>query len=168
MIRESPAGKFRTNIQKQTKMLIETLKTLFDRDLAKLHTEIAAYRDEKNLWKTREGITNPAGNLCLHLVGNLNAYVGAVFGETGYVRDREAEFARRDVPRETLLALVGQTREMLPPALDRVTPDQLESTYPLQVFPQKTTVEYMLVHLAAHLAYHLGQVNYHRRILDCP
>lgn len=168
MIRESPAGKFRTNIQKQTKMLIETLKTLFDRDLAKLHTEIAAYRDEKNLWKTREGITNPAGNLCLHLVGNLNAYVGAVFGETGYVRDREAEFARRDVPRETLLALVGQTREMLPPALDRVTPDQLESTYPLQVFPQKTTVEYMLVHLAAHLAYHLGQVNYHRRLLDCP
>ncbi len=149
-------------------MLIETLKTLFDRDLAKLHTEIAAYRDEKNLWKTREGITNPAGNLCLHLVGNLNAYVGAVFGETGYVRDREAEFARRDVPRETLLAMVDQTREMLPPALDRITPAQLGATYPIRIFPQKTTVEYMMVHLAAHLAYHLGQVNYHRRLLDSP
>ena len=149
-------------------MLCETLKTVFDRNLAQLRLEIESYQNETNLWKTGGGISNPAGNLCLHLVGNLNAFIGAVYGETGYVRDRETKFARREVPRETLLAMVDQTREMLPPALDRVTPAQLESTYPLQVFPQKTTVEYMLVHLAAHLAYHLGQVNYHRRLLDCP
>ena len=147
-------------------MLIETLKTLFDRNLAQLRLEIESYQNESNLWKTGAGISNPAGNLCLHLVGNLNAFVGAVFGETGYVRDRDAEFARKDVPRETLLAMIDQTREMLPAALDRISPSQLEATYPIKVFAQETSKEYMLVHLAAHLAYHLGQVNYHRRLLD--
>lgn len=147
-------------------MLIETLKTLFDRNLAQLRLEIESYQNESNLWKAGAGISNPAGNLCLHLVGNLNAFVGAVFGETGYVRDRDAEFARKDVPRETLLAMIDQTREMLPAALDRISPSQLEATYPIKVFAQETSTEYMLVHLAAHLAYHLGQVNYHRRLLD--
>ena len=147
-------------------MLIDTLKTLFDRDLAQLRREIEAYRDEANLWKKHGAIANPAGNLCLHLVGNLNAFVGAVFGETGYVRDREAEFSGTDVPRATLLALIDQTREVLPAALERVTPAQLAAVYPIKVFSRETSSEYMLVHLATHLAYHLGQVNYHRRLLD--
>jgi len=147
-------------------MLIETLKTLFDRNLAQLRLEIESYQNESNLWKTGAGISNTAGNLCLHLVGNLNAFVGAVFGETGYVRDRDAEFSLKDVPRETLLAMVDQTREMLPKALDRITPSQLEAAFPIKVFAQETSTEYMLVHLTAHLAYHLGQVNYHRRLLD--
>lgn len=147
-------------------MLIETLKTVMDRNLAQLSLEIEAYRDESNLWKAQAAIANPAGNLCLHLVGNLNAFVGAVFGDTGYVRDREGEFSRRDIPRETLLSMIEQARQMLPNALDRVSPSQLEATYPIRVFQQETSTEYMLVHLAAHLAYHLGQVNYHRRLLD--
>ena len=147
-------------------MLIETLKTLFDRNLAQLRLEIESYQNESNLWKTAAGIANPAGNLCLHLVGNLNAFVGAVFGETGYVRDREAEFSLRDVPRAELLRMIDQTRDMLPAALDRVTPAQLAAVYPIKVFSKETSSEYMLVHLVAHLAYHLGQVNYHRRLLD--
>lgn len=149
-------------------MILETLKTLFDRDLAKLRAEMEAYHDETTLWKTGAGIANSAGNLCLHLVGNLNAYVGAALGNTGYIRDREAEFARKDVPRETLLEMIDQTRAMIGPALDRVTAAQLEAPFPIQVFPHKTSTQYMLVHLATHLAYHLGQVNYHRRLLDNP
>jgi hypothetical protein len=147
-------------------MLLETLKTLLDRNLAQLRLEVESYQNESNLWKIQAGIANPAGNLCLHLVGNLNAFIGAVFGDTGYVRDREAEFSRRKVSRATLLAMIDQTRGMLPQALDRISPAQLEATYPLKVFHQETSTEYMLVHLTAHLAYHLGQVNYHRRLLD--
>lgn len=149
-------------------MLLETLKTLFDRDLAKLQSEIEAYQDESNLWKTEAGISNSAGNLCLHLVGNLNAFVGAALGNTGYVRNREAEFADKGVRRSSLLAQIRQTREMLPAALNRVTPAQLAETFPVKVFQAETSTEYMLVHLATHLAYHLGQVNYHRRLLDTP
>ena len=147
-------------------MILETLKTLFDRDLAKLQAELEAYSDEALLWKTDAGIANSAGNLSLHLVGNLNAFIGAVLGNTGYVRDREAEFSRRGVPRVTLLEMIDQTRAMIPTTLDRLTANRLEATFPVKVFQQETSTGYMLVHLATHLAYHLGQVNYHRRLLD--
>ncbi len=147
-------------------MILETLKTLFDRDLAKLQVELEAYSDEALLWKTDAGIANSAGNLSLHLVGNLNAFIGAVLGNTGYVRDREAEFSRRGVPRVTLLEMIDQTRAMIPTTLDRLTANRLEATFPVKVFQQETSTGYMLVHLATHLAYHLGQVNYHRRLLD--
>ena len=50
--------------------------TSFNRDLKRLHKEIEAYTDEAVLWQKAEGISNPAGNLCLHLVGNLNEYIG--------------------------------------------------------------------------------------------
>lgn len=149
-------------------MILETLKTLFDRDLAQLRREIEAYQDESNLWKTRHGISNSAGNLCLHLVGNLNAYVGSVLGKTGYIRDRDSEFSRKDVPRENLLEMIDQTRAMIPTTLDSLTAAQLEAPFPVKVFQQETSTGYMLVHLATHLAYHLGQVNYHRRLLDSP
>lgn len=147
-------------------MILETLKTLFDRDLAKLQVELEAYSDEALLWKTDAGIANSAGNLSLHLVGNLNAFIGAVLGNTGYVRDREAEFSRRGVPRVTLLEMIDQTRAMIPTTLDTLTANRLEATFPVKVFQQETSTGYMLVHLATHLAYHLGQVNYHRRLLD--
>ena len=147
-------------------MILETLKTLFDRDLAKLQAELEAYSDEALLWKTDAGIANSAGNLSLHLVGNLNAFIGAVLGNTGYVRDREAEFSRRGVPRVTLLEMIDQTRAMIPTTLDTLTANRLEATFPVKVFQQETSTGYMLVHLATHLAYHLGQVNYHRRLLD--
>ncbi len=149
-------------------MILEALTTLFERDLDKLRAEIEAYQDEANLWRTEAGIANSAGNLCLHLVGNLNAFIGAVLGGTGYIRDREAEFARKGVPRESLLGMIDQTRALIAPALSRVSATQLEATYPIKVFQQETSTGYMLMHLATHLAYHLGQVNYHRRLLDTP
>ena len=63
-------------------MLIETLELLFTRDLNKLRTEIELYKNEANIWKTERSIANSAGNLCLHLVGNLNTYIGKEIGKT--------------------------------------------------------------------------------------
>ena len=147
-------------------MLIETLRTLFTRDLQKLRKEIEQYKKEENLWKIADGIANSAGNLCLHLVGNLNNYIGKEIGKTGYVRNRELEFSQKDVSRNELLKKIDDTIQVVNKSLDNLDEKALAREYPILVFEEKTSTEYLLVHLATHLAYHLGQVNYHRRLID--
>ncbi|GAA4317632.1 DinB family protein [Flaviaesturariibacter amylovorans] len=146
--------------------MIDTLKTLFARDLGRLRSEIAAYTQEANLWKVEGVVTNSAGNLCLHLLGNLNTYIGRELGGTGYVRDRALEFAAREVPRADLLNRIDATRQVVTNTLDGLDEAALEREYPELVFDKKTSAGFLLVHLATHLAYHLGQVNYHRRLID--
>lgn len=147
-------------------MLTEILQSLFARDLNKLTMEIELYSDEKNLWVTDKNIPNSAGNLCLHLIGNLNAYLGAELGNTGYIRNRPLEFTQKDVGREELLENLEATRVMVKQVLSNLSPAQLSADYPLMVFKEKMTTEWFLVHLATHLNYHLGQINYHRRLMD--
>jgi hypothetical protein len=147
-------------------MLNETLKSLFNRDLAKLKVEIESYRHESNIWIIENGIANSAGNLCLHLIGNTNWFIGAELGKTGYVRHRDLEFSLKDVPRAELVKKIEDTIVMVDSVLERITAEQFESLYPIEVFGHPMTTEYFLVHLATHLTYHLGQVNYHRRLLD--
>jgi len=50
-------------------MIIESLKSLYNRDLNKLKFEIESYKNEESIWKIDKNIWNSAGNLCLHLVG---------------------------------------------------------------------------------------------------
>lgn len=147
-------------------MLNQVLKTIFNRDLTKLRTEIAAYKHEANLWKVEKDIANPAGNLCLHLVGNLNTYIGAILGNSGYIRNRDLEFSLRDIPKDELIRKIDETIKVVDRVLDTLTPQQLQQEYPQLVLAEKTSTEFFLVHLATHLTYHLGQVNYHRRLLD--
>ncbi|PUV25848.1 MULTISPECIES: DUF1572 family protein [Sphingobacterium] len=147
-------------------MLVKTLKSLFYRDLNRLKTEIASYGQEENIWIVDHGIANSAGNLCLHLIGNLQTYIGAEIGKTGYIRNREAEFTLRDIPRSVLLDGIDNTISVVDLALDKLNQEDLAAIYPILVFEEKTTTEYLLVHLTTHLTYHLGQINYHRRLLD--
>ena len=135
-------------------------------DLLKLKKEISLYKNENALWTLDKEIANCGGNLCLHLVGNLNSYIGGVYGNTGYVRQRDLEFTMKNVPREELIQKVDETLVNVKKGLDNISTSQLREEYPLLVFREKTTVEYFLIHLSAHLAYHLGQLNYHRRLLD--
>ena len=125
-----------------------------------------AYKDESRKWLIEKNIANSAGNLCLHLVGTLSTYIGAQFGATGYVRDRPAEFSLKDVPRVQLVSMIDEAKAAVVKGLDNITAEDLTGEYPMQVFENKTTTEYFLVHLVSHLGYHLGQVNYHRRLLD--
>jgi hypothetical protein len=147
-------------------MLIDILSALFKRDLEKLVKEIELYKDEKVIWKIDGHIANTAGNLVLHLVGNLNTYIGSVIGKTNYVRNREQEFSLKDIPRHDLIQKLNDTIDVVERSLEKITPSSLMEEYPVQVFEKKTSTEYMLVHLVTHLSYHLGQVNYHRRFLD--
>jgi hypothetical protein len=147
-------------------MLTETLKLLFERDLIKLSSEIQAYKNEENIWRTNQNINNSTGNLCLHIIGNLNWFIGTQLGNTGYIRHRELEFSSKDIPRADLLIEIDKTRSILDLTLYKLKDNQLKEEYPILVFDQKISTYYFLVHLTTHLAYHLGQINYHRQLLD--
>ena len=147
-------------------MLAKTLKAIILRDLDKLKAEIELYTDEKNLWRFEKQIANSAGNLCLHLVGNLNTYIGVAIGQTDYIRQRDLEFSLKNVPKTELLEKIEATKIIVATVLDSLTPADFEKMYPMEVSVGETTTEYYLVHITSHLAYHLGQINYHRRILD--
>ncbi|MRX41072.1 DUF1572 domain-containing protein [Flavobacterium sp. LC2016-23] len=147
-------------------MLIETLKSLFDRDLTKLKLEIESYQNETQIWAIDKNISNSAGNLCLHLIGNINTYIGGEIGKTGYLRNRELEFSLKDIPKAELIQKIEDTILVVQKAFDTLTPSDLDAIYPLVVFEKEMTTGFFLVHLSTHLAYHLGQINYHRRLLD--
>jgi uncharacterized damage-inducible protein DinB len=146
-------------------MLRKVLIDLYERDLGKLKDEIQQYADEADLWKTGEGITNSAGNLCLHLTGNLKHFLGAVLGGTGYVRERDAEFANKNVSRSEMLADIDATLDVVRSTLAGLVENDFDKPYPIEVFGHPMTTGYFLVHLTTHFNYHLGQINYHRRLV---
>lgn len=146
--------------------MTDELIKIFDRDFDRLKQEMEAFHQESNLWKTTGNITNSAGNLCLHLVGNLNNYIGKNMGEVPYVRDREAEFSLKDVPRGNLIQQVEKTKEVVLSTLRNMNKEKLEERHVENVFGYPMTNTYFLIHLTAHFSYHLGQINYLRRVLE--
>jgi uncharacterized damage-inducible protein DinB len=147
-------------------MITDALTELFERDLQRLKNEIELYKDEDNLWLVKEGIGNSAGNLCLHLLGNLSHFIGAMLGHTGYVRHREDEFSLKNIPRQDLITNIENCRLIVKTTLQKLSAEDLEKEFTQQVFDKPVTTGMMLMHLTTHLTYHLGQINYHRRLLD--
>ena len=133
-------------------------------DLTTLRRELEAYPDEARLWKEGPGFSNPAGSLALHLAGNLQHFIGAVLGGTGYRRDRDGEFARRGVSRTEILRECDAATRVVSSVLESLHHSALELEYPLPLDGTPISTGYMLVRLCRHFAYHLGQINYHRRI----
>jgi hypothetical protein len=139
--------------------------SILDRDLNALRREVEAYSDEADLWRTVPGVANPAGTLVLHLAGNLQHFIGTHLGGTNYVRDRAAEFARRGVPRTELLREIEAAREAVRAGLEALSPEQLTAEFPEAIANMRIATGEYLVHLTTHFAYHLGQVDLHRRVV---
>lgn len=146
-------------------MLIPIVQAMLLRELAAVQRSVQAYPDDASPWATPGGLPNAGGTLVLHLAGNLQHYVGAVLGRSDYVRDRPAEFARRDVPRADLLAEVAAAVSSVERTLPALREESLSQPYPEKIGGNVLTIETFLVHLATHLAYHLGQLDYHRRVV---
>jgi hypothetical protein len=138
---------------------------ILDRDLKKLSDELQGYADETLIWKVVDGIANSSGNLTLHVCGNLRHFIGATIGGDGYVRNREAEFSNKNVSRQKLLAEIETTRQVVNKTLTAMNEDALKNNYPLNVLGEVRSNEFFLTHLIAHFNYHLGQINYHRRLV---
>ncbi len=143
--------------------LIESLQTLFERDLKRLKKEIELFDNENTLWIAEKDFTNSTGNLCLHLFGNLQHYIGALLGGSSYIREREKEFSAKNIPRSKLLTELETTQIIVWKTLENLTEVDLDKVYPEQVFGYEMKTVFFLIHLSGHFNYHLGQINYQRR-----
>ena len=146
--------------------MTEVLIDLFQRDLNKLKEEIQAYTSNEQLWLLDGEIKNTGGNLALHLSGNLRHFIGHIIGKTDYVRDRDREFDVKGLSIEELCDDIDACLEEVVAALNSISTEDLSKPYPIELFGKPMTYAWFLMHLSTHLSYHLGQVNYHRRIIS--
>jgi hypothetical protein len=146
-------------------MVTEALAALLTRELRCIQRELERYPAEAQIWQAHPALPNTSGTLALHAAGNLLHFIGAVFGDTGYERDRDAEFQRRDVSRAELLRTLAEAVDVVGRTLPGITEAQLEDWYPFPVAGRRIRSGEFLMHLAVHLAYHLGQIDYHRRVI---
>lgn len=145
--------------------LLEYLHRTIPRDLQIFQREIELFPNDGAIWRTVPGITNPAGTLALHVCGNLRHYLGAVLGGSGYVRDRDAEFRLRGVPRQDLVENLLGAREVVTRTLQSLSPETLQAAYPEPMGDVTLRTDWFLLHLGTHLAFHLGQAGYLRRMI---
>jgi uncharacterized damage-inducible protein DinB len=141
------------------------LMEILEIELNKLKQEINFYKDEKDLWIIKGEISNSAGNLCLHLLGNLNHFIGHLVGGTGYQRDRENEFSEKDVPRAELNNRIDAVIEVIKKSLPKINDSDMNKTFPDKMGGKIREYGYTLIHITNHFDYHLGQINYHRRLI---
>lgn len=144
--------------------MLNELTVLFEKDLLKVKEEVIAFSDEGSLWKNYPGINNCAGNLVLHICGNLQHFIGAILGNTGYKRQRDLEFSKKNVSREEMLADLDKTLQVVGDSLHNLSNDVLNGDYPIPFVDQQVSTKQLLIHLYGHLNYHLGQINYYRRL----
>lgn len=149
-------------------MIIETYLQFFLHDLNKLKEEISLYKNESDLWVLKGDIKNSGGTLALHLIGNLKHFIGAQLGNTGYVRQRDKEFSDRNISREKLFTEIEEAISIVTKTMSNLKDEDLNKEYPIKFLEEKRTVSYILLTLATHLNYHLGQINYHRRMTMPP
>jgi hypothetical protein len=147
--------------------MLSHFKNLILRDLQALRLEVSSFKEDACLWDKLPGTTNSAGHLALHLVGNLNHFIGAGLGKTGYIRKRDEEFTCAPISTEILVKAVDECLTTIELSFNQLTDDDLKKDFPL---PWREGLFYnthfMLVQLTAHLNLHLGQVNYLRRYFD--
>ena len=146
-------------------MQMQTFLHFFLRDLDKFIAETQAFPSEESLWMTSGDVNNPAGTLALHIAGNLQHFIGAELGKTGYVRQREREFSAHAVPKSELVAGLLEARAVVEKVLGSLDDTQLTAVFPSDHFGENRSTQHALLHLLAHLNYHLGQLNYLRRML---
>ena len=147
-------------------MLNNVLAKFYERDIHKLIAEVNLFSHEENLWRTQGSVKNSSGNLVLHIIGGLKHLIGTTLAQTGYIRDRDQEFIRKGVEKKELIAQLEKLIPMIKNTLNALTPEQLEAEYPIFFDEPKTSTAYVLIQLLVHLNYHLGQINYLRRIFE--
>jgi hypothetical protein len=146
-------------------MIIQQYIDFYKRDLLNLKAELALYSSEEKLWIVKAEIKNSAGNLALHLIGNLNHFIGATIGNTGYIRERDKEFSQKNIPLSEINKRIDALLPILESSISKLKEEQLNDIYPLEFLGQKVSFNFILMQMIVHLNYHLGQINYHRRLI---
>jgi hypothetical protein len=146
--------------------MCDNFQEIFQRELMKLETEINSFRDETLIWKVQGNLKNSAGNLCLHLCGNLQHFIGSVLGNSGYIRNRDAEFSSKNISKQKLIEEIMNARNAIKNTFMKISDDDLPKIFKQDFLGKEVSTSYFLVHLISHFDYHLGQINYLRRVLE--
>ncbi|MBS1518802.1 MAG: DUF1572 family protein [Bacteroidetes bacterium] len=145
---------------------MNNIKKLYGSQLDALKEEISLYKNEKKLWELNGEIKNTTGNLCLHICGNLKYFLGNIIGNTGYLRDRDREFSAKGISKSELIKQIDETKAILDKMFSVLKNEDLLKIYQENKFGENSTYAFVFSRLISHLCYHLGQINYHRRITD--
>ena len=140
----------------------QDLRSYYIRDLNRLIENLEQIPEDQ-LWRVPDGVNNSCGVLVQHLVGNLNHFIGEGLGQTGYVREREKEFATSETPKEELIRDVEELKNTINRVFDKVEDEDMDESFPMDLSFEASTGGF-LIHLYGHLNYHLGQINYLRRL----
>jgi uncharacterized damage-inducible protein DinB len=114
---------------------------------------------ERQIWWRPNTASNSAGNLVLHLCGNMRQWIISGLGGAPDLRDRDAEFAARGgLPRRELLRRLNATAREVEAVLRRLPPEALTRRYVIQGF--HVTGLAAVAHVYFHFSYHAGQIVY--------
>lgn len=146
--------------------MIKRIEEILVRDLNSLKNEILAFKTDTDLWVIKGEIKNSAGVLSQHLCGNLKHFIGATLGMTGFIRNRDLEFSETGLSHEILIKNIEETIVVLKNSLPKLNSGDLDKIYPIPFLGKEVTNGELLLILQSHLAYHLGQINYLRRMIN--
>jgi Protein of unknown function (DUF1572) len=141
-------------------------KELYLNYLTQLKDEMSSYKKETDIWKLAGSITNSPGNLAMHLCGNLKYNFGTLILKNGYIRHRDYEFSQKNTPKQLILNEIELTRKVVTDAFDSMGESDLTREFPSDIYDEGQSIGSVLLRLAFHFAYHLGQINYHRRLIS--
>lgn len=146
-------------------MITIVLIDLYRREIEKLRNEILSFEADEQLWKHYEGNTS-AGNLCLYITGNLQHYIGSLIGDSGYIRNKEAEMKAKNLSRERLIEEIDNTRDVVINTLEEVSKTDLQKIFQTTEFEEPVTTEYYLIHLLRTVSFCLGQIRFHHQLVS--
>lgn len=142
-------------------------KTALIEILEKMRDEVRSLSEplsEADFWKKPLDPGNSVGHLVLHLTGNLNHFVGAQLGGSGYVREREREFTETQPPsKKDTLGKLDEAVATFRRVVEGLSAEQLAAPHPETRFG---VVLKALTYLLTHFALHRGQMSYIVRLLS--
>ncbi len=145
--------------------LATELGALFRRDITRLAQELRALPEDGPLWTKPPGVGNSIGNLVLHLEGNLREYIGRQLGGVTYTRQRDLEFSQTGLNPHDLRTRMDALIAIIPDIVAALPDAELERIYPEKHHGRSLSTAQFLMSVHGHLNYHLGQIDYLRRIL---
>jgi len=144
---------------------MKEFQKFFRENLQSLHNEINSFEHEEDLWEIKGTIKNPPANIAMHMCGNLKHYIGHGIGNNGYIRNRDLEFSIKGLSKEQILNEINSTIEALDAVFEKLTYDDLLKNYEHDYYGENKKIAFVLSILSQHLGYHLGQINYYRRLI---
>lgn len=146
------------------KTFTQSIAEILERDLTRVIDEINQFSKDENIWRITGTIKNSAGNLALHVAGSVNHFVGAILGKSSYQRNRDFEFAAKNLPTTDILHELQAAIDAVRVTMPQVEESNLRNEFPVKLGETFMTVQHFLIHLVSHVNYHLGQINYIRRL----